>query len=475
MAQQDNTSQSQIPSEFYILLCLIQIWEEDPNDIMKQPDQVFMLTEVSDIEISESYKKLINSAVIRFPRGSVLRDTITSVNLNDATSSVSADNTDTGDLIVARSSARLSQPTDFKVGNRISIKLGYTDDPKIAALTKPNQYGKSIFNDTELRAQYTKHLTNMFDGYISQCSIEAPIEIKCEGLASKLRKKTCPYVPSGKNITVNDVLSNNGKYKLLQGTGLELHPDSEKISIDLGKIGFSDDLTVADVLTTWAKFGIYAFETKLNDKPYIRVGRSYFSNPGKDSIFQPGDGGSVTINFDYHVAKNNLKFESTDKKFLAVEAQAVDNKGKFYRITVRENPEYPAKSSDRWQFINESGLTKKAMKSKRSQTTKVNLDRYTIIPYMSKKIGATIDELKEEAKKYYESYNMNGIEGSVEIFGDLKIRTANKVLLIDNQFPQKNGYYFVDEVVTKFGTSGFRQTLKLPYLIAKSKQNNETQ
>lgn len=461
------------PSEFYILICLIQIWEEDPEDIMKQPDTMFMLTEVSDIEISESYKKLISSAVIRFPRGSVLRKTITTNNVKDAASSISSDNTDKGDLIIAKSSASLSKPSDFKVGNRISIKLGYTNDPKIAALTKPNKYGKSIFNDTEMRAEYNKHLTKMFDGYIAKCSIESPIEIKCEGLASKLSKKTCPYVPSGKDITVNDVLSDKGRYKLLKGTGLQLHPDSEKVSINLGKIGFTDDLTVADVLTTWAKFGIYAYETQQNNKAYIRVGRSYFSNISKDSIFQPGEGGTITINFDYHVSKNNLNFESTDKKFLAIEAQAMDNKGKFYRITLRENPEYPAKSSDRWQFINESGLTKKAMKAKRSSTNKVNLDRYTIIPYMSRKIGATIDELKEEAKKYYESYNMNGVEGSLEIFGDLKIRTANKVLLIDNQYPQKNGYYFVDEVVTKFGASGFRQTLKLPYLISKLKEDEQ--
>ena len=39
---------------------------------------------------------------------------------------------------------------------------------------------------------------------------------------------------------------------------------------------------------------------------------------------------------------------------------------------------------------------------------------------------------------------MTGIEGSLTLFGDLYIRTAQQVELIDRRYPGKNGVYLVD-------------------------------
>ena len=151
--------------------------------------------------------------------------------------------------------------------------------------------------------------------------------------------------------------------------------------------------------------------------------------------------------------------------------QSFDGK-KFYRITIRKNPDYDAANPDskKWQVMNETTLSKKAQKAGAiclsGSMDKVDLSQYTIIPYMSRKIGISNDDLLEEAIKYFAGYNMNGIEGSLTLFGDLALRSAEKVELVDNRYVQKNGYYLVDEVTTKFGTHGYRQTIKLPYLIA---------
>jgi hypothetical protein len=56
------------------------------------------------------------------------------------------------------------------------------------------------------------------------------------------------------------------------------------------------------------------------------------------------------------------------------------------------------------------------------------------------------------------------------LFGDFALKTATKVELVDNRYPEKNGYYLVDEVSTSFGTGGYRQTIKLPYCISKIKK-----
>ena len=74
-----------------------------------------------------------------------------------------------------------------------------------------------------------------------------------------------------------------------------------------------------------------------------------------------------------------------------------------------------------------------------------------------------------------ESYNMNGIEGNLTLFGDLHLHTATKVQLTDKRYPGKNGVYLVDEVFTTFGVGGYRQRITLPYCIKRDKQENNEQ
>lgn len=466
---------------FHILICLIQIWDlADPKKPMEEPSSPRLITEVENIEIEESYRKLIGTASVKFPRGTVIKKTITELNGAEYSSKVSATVEDTGVLVTTRTNSKKAEVTDFKVGSRIRIMLGYTTDPKIAALAKIDKDGKSIHNDTGKLAEYKNHLTTMFDGYITKCSIDTPIEIKCENLASGLKKISCPKVPASKNMTVNDFLAADGKYKLLENTGLSLHPDTKSCEINIGKVGLTTDLTVADVLTEWGKYKVFAYIKYNGDTPYIAVGRSYFSNAGKDSVIRDDSSEIPEILFDYHVANNGLTLMNTDKAFLAVEATCLDTQDKFYHITIRRNPNWDESkpTKDKWQVMNETTISKKARKLGATclskSKDKVDLSTYTVIPYMSRKIGISHDALLEEAIKYFESYNMNGIEGTLTLFGDLALKTGTKVHLNDKQYPQKNGYYLVDEVHTTFGVSGYRQRIKLPYCIAKDKlESNE--
>lgn len=161
-----------------------------------------------------------------------------------------------------------------------------------------------------------------------------------------------------------------------------------------------------------------------------------------------------------------------------MEAEGLGADDKFFHLTLLQNPKYDSSQSGsgKWRVVNVSNLSKKAMKRGAKvldkAKDKVSMNLYTKIPYHSRKIPITQDELIEEAKKYYESYNMNGIEGSLTLFGDLHLHTATKVELVDDRYPGKNGYYLVDEVHTTFGTSGYRQTIKLPYCIKRNKQEN---
>lgn len=477
---------------FQILICLIKIWTpKSVSDPMTVPSDAMLISEVEEIEIEESYKKLIGTASVRFPRGTVIRKTIDHYNEEEAAANkvLQANITDAGVLEEVRKETTVASSKSFSIGQRIRIYLGYTTDPSIANLAKTSNTGKSIYNDTNTLNQYEnaqylaeKAMNIMFDGYITKISVDTPVELHCENLASSLKQITCPKVTIKSKSTVNDFLSDSGKFKLLKGTGISLHPDTESQQYDLGAVTLTPDLTVADVLTEWAKYGLHAFVTEYNGAPVIAIGRSYFSNAKKDSIInattQPSQ--PVKILFDYHVASNDLSLTNTDKKYLAVEAEGLSSDDKFIHLTLLRNPKYDenSESSDKWRVVNETKLSKKAMKlgarplSKSSDRVSMNL--YTKIPYHSRKIPITKEELLEEAIKYFESYNMNGIEGTLTLFGDLHLKTATKVELVDNRYPGKNGYYLVEEVYTTFGNKGYRQRIKMPYCIKRIKtENNE--
>ena len=286
-------------------------------------------------------------------------------------------------------------------------------------ICSPNGISKASVNYSEMNENHERQivgLTVMFDGYITKCSISSPIELKCENLASGLKKISCPKYTPAKNMTVNDFLAEDGILKLLSKSGLKLHPDTKSHNIDIGKVALTTDLTVADVLTNWAKYRLYAYVKYHQGEPCIADGRTYFSSPGSDCIGSDQTGEPVKILFNYNVADDNLTLMDTDKNFLAVEASSFTGL-KFYKITIRKNPEYDPgdANSKKWQVMNETTLSKKAQKAGAVTLTaskdRIDLSTYNIVPYMSRKIGISNDDLLEEAIKYFESYNVNGIEG----------------------------------------------------------------
>lgn len=483
---------------FHILISLIEIWT--PKDRKKPNGEaeggVVRICEVEDVQIEESFKKLISTASVRFPRGTIIRQTIAGETEEDkqAFKKVSANLSRSGVIEEQRTQTSVATPETFKIGQRIKIYLGYTTDPQVAEMAKTGNSGKTVYNDQGTYDEYLsnfkhtgadskKYMNLMFDGYITKVSLDTPIELECENLASGLKTISCPKVKL-KKCEVKDFLGEDGRYKMLQNTGLILHPDTAGMNFDLGAVELSTDLTVADVLAEWAKYGLFCYVSDYNGQPAIQIGRAYFSNPGKDSLLnatttpQP-----VPIRFDYHVATNGLSLTSSDKDFLAVKAKGISSDDKFINITILRNPQYdPAKkettSNSRYRYVNETKLSRKALKAGKRYLTdapndKVDMKLYTQIAFVSKTIPVTTQQLAEEAIKYFEGYNMTGIEGSLTLFGDLHIRTAQQVQLIDERYPGKEGIYLVEEVTTSFGVDGFRQRITLPYCIKREGNNDQ--
>ena len=431
-----------------ILSCRITIGDADPqNPIVIKNGMEF--TEVQEIRITESYKKLIGTAKVTFPKGTVYKSTIIGpvtaegVDATRLTTEVMQD----GILIEKRTGQAALDDKTFKVGQRINIKLGYNGA-----------------------------LKNMFDGYITAYNSDSHFEIECENMAYKLKLKTAPkFETPVEGTKVADVLGE--RYGLLKDTGFALHSQTRRFDIEVGKIKVTDNFTVADVLEAWSRHKVYCFlkyDSSSDDAmPAIAVGRPYSASPSQPQF--PSDGeGPFVIRFDRHVAQNNLKVLRTDPRFLAVQAKALGADEKLFEVSVRLNPDYDPSNPDSKEFqtVNATQISKKTHKITGNTTaagaatrTTVAHSTYTVVPYTSTNMRITSDKLVEEAIEYFRAYNLNGITGHLTIFGDHALTPACQVELSDERNPSKNGVYLVEEVTTTFGTGGYRQRISIPYKI----------
>lgn len=434
-----------------VLCCKITIGDVDSGNPMVIKDPV-VLTEVEEIEINESYKKLIGTAKITFPKGTVYQSTVignATIEGKDA-GRITTEIMQDGVVIEKRSSQQAMNDVSFKVGQRVNIKLGYNGI-----------------------------LKNMFDGYISAYNSASRFEIQCENMAYKLKLKQAPKFETKSSVSVNDVLGD--KYGLLKDTGFAIHSETKRFDIQIGKVKITDNFTVADVLSEWSKYKVYCFlkydEDSPDNMPTIAIGRPYSSSKSQPVFPKDSEAKPFQVYFNCHVAQDGLKVVKTNPKFLAVTGKALGSDEKFFEVTVRMNPDYdPAVAgSKEFQTVNATQISKKTHKVTGNTTaegaetkTKVDLSTYTIVPYMSPNMKIDSDELVEETIEYFRNYNLNGITGNLVLFGDLALNTAVQVELIDSRNPSKNGIYITEEVTTTFGVNGYRQKITMPYKIKTS-------
>lgn len=434
-----------------VLCCKITIGDADSGNPMVIKDPI-VLTEVEEVEIVETYNKLIGTAKITFPKGTVYQSTVignATIEGKDA-SRISTEIMQDGVVIEKRSSQQAMNDVTFKVGQRVNIKLGYNGI-----------------------------LKNMFDGYISAYNSASKFEIQCENMAYKLKLKQAPKFETQSSVSVNDVLGD--KYGLLKDTGFAIHSETKRFDIQIGKVKITDNFTVADVLSEWSKYKVYCFlkydENSPDDMPTIAIGRPYSSSKSQPVFPKDSEAKPFPIYFNYHVAEDGLKVVKTNPKFLAVTGKALGSDEKFFEVTIRMNPDYDptVAGSKEFQTVNATQISKKTHKVTGNTTaegaktkTKVDLSTYTIVPYMSPNMKIDSDKLVEETIEYFRNYNLNGITGSLTLFGDLALNTAVQVELIDDRNPSKNGVYITEEVTTTFGVNGYRQKVTIPYKIKSS-------
>mgnify|MGYP006988825725 CR=1 FL=1 len=508
-----------------ILCSQIKIWQPKGTEWFDIPavDDCLCIREVNSIEISKSYKDVISTAVVKIPRGTVVSMRNKKANVKQGDKETGTENdqqtveeaTQQGDLMTVDSARYLEdgtptaslapnyddkglvefnrteqevallEPGDMAIGNRIEIRLGYA-------------YSEEEFERIKAGEGKDLNLDLVFTGFITGISVGTPLEIECENMAHLLTTFSIP-----KNITdktplhVVDFLGDDGKYKLLKDTGLELTESTKQCvgdkKIDVRGAAVSDQMSVVDVIDLWRKQGVmsYMVDDNATGVSKLRVARIYYAGPGGTGMptneveyitYNGGDNVYVIIQADWDVASDDLGLMHTDKKYLAVEAEGKNKDGNWFKLTVIKRPDiedegWAVDSSGQFYISNEreykprkarkrSNGSKNTMVKQSKLANKISMKRYNVVPYISTKLSITRDELVKEAISYWRSYVPNGIEGSITIFGELDIQPAQIIGLVDQRQPEKNGYYLVESVDIDFGQNGYRKKLKLPYKLA---------
>ena len=352
-----------------ILVCQIKIWQANGNDWFTIPsvNQCLTIRECESIEITDSSKELVNKAVVKFPRGTVinvsskkdkgvkvgdrtdntemeekLKDASNNGEFISSSTSTFSDGSSTTSMAVnyddkglidfnrSKSEPALLSNNDVAIGNRIEIRLGYAySEAEFERLNKQDNDETSV-------------LDIAFTGFITSVSVSTPLEIECTNMAHILTTISSPNVSDKDVLKVRDFLDDNGKYHLLKDTGIKLAEPSRGSDISVSGGSISNNLTVADVISSWQKTGVSCvLNTKKNGSVELRVGLTYYAGkgggnlPNNDKKYITYNGGNNTvtlIQFDWDVAKDNLSLKNIDKKYLAVEAAGAYFKWKLFQI-----------------------------------------------------------------------------------------------------------------------------------------------
>ena len=384
-----------------ILVCQIKIWRAKDRKWFNIPKASECLTirECASIEVTDSSKELINKAVVKFARGTVISQTSknnasvmvggkdgdayfkstlaeatndgevitpeTSTYVDDKSSTVSmAVNYDDKGLIDfnrTEEDPALLNPNDIAIGNRIEIRCGYA-------------YSEREFEEMNTTDHFdaSKGMNVIFTGFITAASVATPLELECTNMAHVLTYISTPNISEGSTLMVKDFLDDNGKYHLLKNTNIPLAESCKGSTIIVKGGSITDNLTVADVLMAWEDAGILAMiVANDNGSAELRVGLR-FSTGLKGNEMPKSDKKYITyrendtnlfslIQFDWDVAVDKLNLKRNDKKYLAIKATGFAEGYQPITVTIRKNPDkddegWIIDTEDKFQEVNKRKL-----------------------------------------------------------------------------------------------------------------------
>jgi len=405
------------------LSCVITIGTFNENSVFFM-DAKYVFTECVDVEVNDSYETLINTAKITMTRDVKL-------------SLIKKDDSGYKENMVLTNNEFKSM---FKKNDRVRIELGYDDNNKL-----------------------------MFDGFITTVEAKSPFVLHCEDWGHILKNRVVQ--PSEVVIGSNGTDVNTLLESILENTNIGLHSITKKMNLHMPIKKLKDPINLSEMLEFWkSDLKILIFIKTVNGRPYLAMSRTYFSENTDETLISGNVSNVDIVDFSENVPMNGdkLKFTYLDYDTLALEATSIDNKNNKIRFTLVINPEFFGKDaakgivSDEFLVKNITHISKKQNKlGKYDMESRFDLTHHNIRTFHE--YNVSYDKLLTDAKSAFKKISQTGISGSLTVFGDFGLKSATMVRLSSKRNPERNGVFVISTVKTKFGTSGYRQTIQIPY------------
>lgn len=302
------------------------------------------------------------------------------------------------------------QPFDFCT--EIEVRSSYRNLTDTATITLPRQIRFEQDNiylpDVELKdvvkpgdsvsiaLGYDNELIEEFTGFVRAVHAELPIVIECEDAMYRLKRITVSK--SWRSIQLRDML------REIVPTDIEI----KTVDMQLGKFRIAK-ATVARVLSELReRYGLFSFFRN----GVLHVGFAYSFAERNEHRYH----------FERNIVSSSLEYRERDHEPVEVRAISILSDNSRVEVTVGE----PGGSS-------------------------TTMHQYNIDDE---------ETLRKLAEEFLERINTPRYQGTFTAFGSPSVQQGDIVDLQSSHYPDRQGRYLVEEVITTWGQSGFRRRIK---------------
>jgi len=282
----------------------------------------------------------------------------------------------------------------------------FIDDQKIKLSIKDvNRFfkkGDPVCIELGYNGQFYKE----FEGYVTEVSADIPIVIKCEDEMYQLKKKSI-------NISLEKATLKGLLTKILPGYDMDILEGTE-----IGDVIFPNK-TVPEALEYLRdELGLYSYfkgKQLVSGKIYQDDAKYYKDNPNLKPI---------KLHLEKNVVNNDLNYRNKEDVLIKIIAISMQTYGDKLQVEVG--------------------------------------DKYGLEKKLQYPMNITVKaELTKAAERDLKKFKIDGFTGSITAYGIPVINHGNKVDLVSDLYPDRNGLYYVEEKVIDFDENGFRRKVQL--------------
>lgn len=314
----------------------------------------------------------------------------------------------------------------------------------------------NVGDEIEIRYGYNFQNNLEFEGYVVGIEPRTPLKLICEDKSWKLKKNRLLFSTRPK-VTLREVAD-----KLVAGTGVEIHPLTWQQEIVFGKL-YVRNISTAKLLDEWREMGLVSY--MLDGK--LVIGRSYFNDSTNYNTSLRGNYTPPVFNTEVNITEDKLSINQILAEDIAIRGVSMYTNNKSLQITMVQDPRDPAKlvvAEERDGTLSKAAL-EASLKRQAAEMEKrgIFLENYTV--KTQHEFNLSRAQLIEAVKAAFPKYLRSGMDGTFTTFGDVSLKPATSVYLLDPKNYDKNGEYLIRSIKKTFGARGIRQTVEIPYKI----------